>query len=435
MWMIVTVLLIPISLVLDLGLLTYSLYVLMAVLVLGRLLTRVWVNGLTATRACNRKSAEIGDVVELKLTIENTSSIPIPWLLVEDIVPKQALQHDPPALRLIGSRILVAMLWQNSKREIKYHLQCNQRGYYQLGPLIMETGDMFGLSRRYSVTTDPHFLMVYPKVIPLDGYHVASRRPVGEVTMSYRLFEDPTRIAGVREYQAGDPLSRINWKATARTGQLQCKIFEPSSVAGATLILDFHQQSFDRRHEPVRSDQLVTCAASVANALYEINQQFGLITNGRDASDRIRLEGWGYDIRSRNVARKAGAMLDENDRLRPLMLSTQRGPEQLRQTFEVLARLEKTDGLGFAELVIETQSDLPRDASVIALLSEVSEDHVFALEALVRQGYEVTAIIAVYDHGDFAKQSGRLIAAGVTTQHLRDESHVSIICRKIVMRG
>ncbi|MFT7642959.1 MAG: hypothetical protein ACI9G1_004722, partial [Pirellulaceae bacterium] len=203
-WIIITILLILVSLVLDLGLLTYTLYVLLAVLLLGRLLTRFWVSGLTAVRVCDRKFAEIGDVVELKLTIENSSSLPIPWLLAEDIVPKQALQHDPPALHLIGSRIIVAMLWQHSKREITYHIQCNQRGYYQLGPLILETGDMFGLSRRYAVTTEPHFLMVYPKVVPLDGYHVASRRPVGEVTMSYRLFEDPTRIAGVREYQAGD---------------------------------------------------------------------------------------------------------------------------------------------------------------------------------------------------------------------------------------
>src|SRR4029079_18078992 len=137
---------------------------------------------------------------------------------------------------------------------------CNRRGYYQIGPLVLETGDVFGLHRRYKVATEPHFLLVYPQVQPLEGYDVASRRPIGEVRMSYRLFEDPTRVAGVRRYEAGDPLNRVNWRATARTGVLHSKIYEPSTVAGATVLLDFHRGSFEERHEPYRSELAVTAA-------------------------------------------------------------------------------------------------------------------------------------------------------------------------------
>ena len=31
--------------------------------------------------------------------------------------------------------------------------------------------------------------MVYPRVVKLDGYDLASRRPIGEVRMSYRLLK------------------------------------------------------------------------------------------------------------------------------------------------------------------------------------------------------------------------------------------------------
>ncbi len=137
---------------------------------------------------------------------------------------------------------------------------------------------------------------------PLAGFDIASRRPIGEVKMSYRLFEDPTRVAGVRPYEAGDPLNRINWRATARTGALHSKVYEPSTVAGVTVLLDFHQASFDERHEPVRSELAVTMAASLANAVFEMGQQVGLVTNGRDAADRIRQEGWDFDFRSRSAA-------------------------------------------------------------------------------------------------------------------------------------
>ena len=70
---------------------------------------------------------------------------------------------------------------------------------------MLETGDLFGLHRRYRVSTEPHFLLVYPKVVPLEGYDIASRRPIGEVRLTHRLFEDPTRIAGVRAVSGGRP--------------------------------------------------------------------------------------------------------------------------------------------------------------------------------------------------------------------------------------
>src|SRR5581483_3951428 len=139
------------------------------------------------------------------------------------------------------------------------------RGYYQLGPLVMESGDLFGLHRRYRAAADPHFLLVYPRIVPLEGYDIESRRPIGDVRLVHRLYEDPTRIAGVREYQAGDALNRVHWGATARTGKLHSKVYEPSTLAGATLMLDFHKASYPRRGEPYRSELGVTAAVSLAN--------------------------------------------------------------------------------------------------------------------------------------------------------------------------
>jgi len=86
------------------------------------------------------------------------------------------------------------------------------------------------------------------------------------------------------------------------------------TVAGATLLMEFHQRSHDRRHEPYRSELAVTAAASIANAVYEMQQQIGLVTNGRDAADRIRQEGWDYDIRTRDAARNTARMLDVSNR-------------------------------------------------------------------------------------------------------------------------
>ena len=246
------------------------------------------------------------------------------------------------------------------------------RGYYQIGPLLLESGDLFGLHRRFRLVTKPHFVLVFPKVVPLRGYDLASRRPIGEVRLTHRLFEDPTRIAGVRDYQPGDPLNRVHWRATARTGTLHCKIYEPSCIAGRHDAARFPQRRSTRpaasRH---RSELAVTAAASLANAVYQMGQQIGLVTNGRDAADRIQQEGFRHEFRTRSLALDTAKMRDHSDRLRPVIVETRRGPEQLVRILEALARLELTEGLTFPQLVIEATSRLPRDATVVAILPTV----------------------------------------------------------------
>ncbi len=266
-WLVVTVVFLLVALALNLGLLAYAMYAMLGIIVLSRTLADRWSAHLTATRATNRDHVKIGDSVAVVTVIENGTWLPIPWLLLEDLLPRRALVHNPPNLQITGRRLQLVSFRGRGRKTISYQLKCNCRGYYQLGPLVAETGDVFGLYRRYRILSEPSFVLVYPEVIPLAGFDIASRRPIGEVRMSHRLFEDPTRIAGVRGYQSGDPLNRIHWRATARTGVLHSKIYEPSTVAGATILLDFHQDSFAAADEPVRSELAVTAAASLAGAL------------------------------------------------------------------------------------------------------------------------------------------------------------------------
>jgi uncharacterized protein (DUF58 family) len=201
------------------------------------------------------------------------------------------------------------------------------------------------------------------------------------------------------------------------------------------LLLDFHIGSHDKRHEPVRSELAVTAAASIANALYELSQQVGLISNGRDAVDRINTEGWTTPPRTRQATREVAAMRDRSERLRPVIVPTSRGPATRMQIVEALARLELTDGLTFSELILETTSRMPRDASVIAILPVVTEQTAIALGSLVTRGYGVTAIVNTYAPIDFADQSGPLLAQGISIRHLHDEAAIMTICERFATSG
>lgn len=423
-----------VALVFNLGLLAYAMYALLGTMLVGRLLARQWSEGLAASRECNRLTANIGDTVAVVINVENRGKLPVAWVLLEDLLARHALLPPPPRLAVQGRRLQLTMLKSRGRKTLLYQLLCQGRGYFQIGPLVLETGDLLGLHRRYRVVTEPHFLLVYPDVVTLEGWDIASRRPIGEVRVTHRLYEDPTRIAGVRQYQRGDPLNRIHWKATARTGVLHSKVYEPSTIAGATLLLDFHVASYPERYEPYRSELAVTAAASLASAVYEMGQQIGLATNGRDAADRIRQEGWDSDPRSRREARRSASMIAHSDRLQPLVVPTRRGPEQFMRILETLARIELTDGLTLAELVTETASRLPRDATVVAILPTVTEAAAVALGSLRRRGFAVTAIVNTYEPHDYAVAAGRLMAEYIDVRHLKDKEGLATVCRDYVLR-
>jgi uncharacterized protein (DUF58 family) len=434
-WFAGALVLLAVALVFNLGLLAYAMYVLLGVMIASRWLSRAWSGDLSATRECNTLTAEQGQTVAVVVTVKNEGRLPIAWVLMEDLLPRTALVFNPPNLGVRGQRLQLGSLKRDGRQTMTYQLECNRRGYYQIGPLVLETGDVFGLHRRYRVASEPHFLLVYPKVVPLAGYDVSSRRPIGEVRMMHRLYEDPTRISGVRQYQPGDPLNRVHWRATARTGVLQSKVYEPSSVAGATIVLDFHRASFPARHEPYRSELAITAAASLAHAVYQMNQQVGLVSNGRDAADRIKQEGWQHDYRTRAEARQAAGMLEASDRLAPVIVPTRRGVEQFMRIREALARLELTDGFDLVGLLSEAQSRIPRDATVIVFLSALTDEAAIALGNLSRQGYAVTAVLNFFEDHEYTRAAGRLLAERIESRHLKDEESIVTLCQRQLVRA
>ncbi|MEY4567715.1 MAG: hypothetical protein RLY14_2685 [Planctomycetota bacterium] len=428
-------LLLAIGLIFNVPLLVYCGYALGGIFFLARWLSNRWIRDAIASRKLSRSEIEIGETVEVTIELNNEGRVWIPWLLVEEVLPKSAIFGPPPSLLIEGHRVMLTKLRGGETKKIVYRAKALRRGYFQLGPVVLETGDFLGLYRRFRVASEPLFLLVLPKVIPILGYNIASRRPVGEVKVTYRLFEDPTLMAGIRRYQLGDPIRRIHWGATAKTGHLQSKVYQPTSVAGATLVVDMHRASNPDRHEPIRTDLAVTAAASLCHLLFQMQQPFGLISNGRDAADRIRLDGWESDLRTRDTALQSAAMEEKSDRLRPVVVPPQRGVENFNQVLRTLARLERTDGLRLPELLAETQSRIPRDTSVVVLLQELDERSALALGMLRQQGYAVSAIINSYEDEAFASTAGMLVAQRISVYRLKDEAAISQLCETMLINS
>jgi hypothetical protein len=173
----------------------------------------------------------------------------------------------------------------------------------------------------------------------------------------------------------------------------------------------------------------------LAAAVDQLGQQIGLVTNARDAVDRIRTEGWQTDPRTRGLARQQSGMLEASDRLRPVIVPTRRGGGQLPAILETLARAELTDGLSVSQLLGEVEGRLPRDATVVAVLGAVHEDTVLALAALRRRGYSVTAVMVVWDENEYLDALARFVPAGIELRRVSDEASLAALCQRQLARG
>jgi len=101
-----------------------------------------------------------------------------------------------------------------------YELVCSQRGYYILGTSTLTTGDILGFAEKVRTFDFDTALHVYPVPLPWRKLSLPTRSWQGDMVVRRFILPDPFMPAGVRDYMPGDPLSYINWKASAKTGKL-----------------------------------------------------------------------------------------------------------------------------------------------------------------------------------------------------------------------
>ncbi len=434
-WIVTSLILLAVGFIFKLGLLVYAMYVLLGVLLISRFFSKRWIESIITSRVVSEEMVEIGAVVRVEVTLANRGILKIPWLLCEDMLAREWLVQNPPALEVTGKRMKLFTLKPRKEEKIEYTTKCRRRGYYELGPLLLETGDLFGLHRRFRIASDPGYLMVLPRVVEVPAYDIASPRPLGEIHVTHRLYEDPTLITGVRPYEPGQPLNRIHWRASARMGELQVKVFQPSAVAGATILLDLDETQYRGTGGPFREDLAIVTAASLGLALVETGQSFGLLTNGVDAALRYKAERTKREFGERSAA-QIEATDQEDPGPEPVALLPGRGESQFQTLRETLARLELSNGFGLAELAAQFTRFLPRNMTVLAILTRPTLEMVGALGHLRERGYQVIAIVIVFDEpalSDWAEQPEwvQLLAAQHIPFHrVEDDATLRELCAR-----
>ncbi len=333
-------------------------YLFLAVYLASRIWTRQSLEQISANRRLDQRAFS-GDDLQVVLTLHNQGWLPVPWLSLHESLPVEL--SSPPFLRRVTT------LNARGRRAFSYSLQCGRRGYYAVGPLTLEAGDLLGVVRPQQVDIGPDHLIVYPRVVPMEELGLPTRSPLMALPARTPLFEDPSRVTGVRDYRQGDSPRRIHWTATAKTGELLVKQYDPSIARETMIYLDLNRKDYEQRRRYTATELAIVTAASIAHHVI-VNEglSVGLATEGRDPL---------AERRSR------------------FFLPPRSGRAHLGSVLEVLARVEVTEATPFPDLLRRQSVDLPWGTTLAVIAGRESERLFDTLVVLRRAGFAVVLIL------------------------------------------
>lgn len=226
-----------------------------------------------------------------KLSIEVTNETVIPLSMMEITVALAIPQREQTVSLCIAPF---------SQEGFEIDLDLPYRGVYDVGMKEIKITDVFGITCiRYDMSRLSWYKMSTVTVVPRSPLASSAKEILDE-----KLFGDVLTVpassgdsvAGAREYVEGDPLKRVNWKVSARYGELFVKEYDVPARENVVVLLDlaekkiaekkkafFHKkEKFDESIElnAAKSDTICECAAAIAKMslmrgknsdLYEVN--------------------------------------------------------------------------------------------------------------------------------------------------------------------
>jgi len=346
----------------------YVLFYLSIVLpLLSRYLSRFAFSNLKLDVSLEPRNIFYREVSRFSITVSNETFLPVYWLETVSYLPEKLIfPYKVGGLHRIPSK---------GKISLSYEIKGIKRGVYQLGPVVLQTSDIISGEEFKNTFRVNDRLTVYPKIVPIVSGRIHSYQPVGELRSDEVAFEDPSLFRGTREYSTSDPIKRIHWKLSARTGVLQVKMYEPTVGAQSVIFLNLRYQDYSTFDRDYKVELAITLASSLATFLIKKKQEVGLVTNGGD-------------------------MLIEDTNLTVQKIPPKRGEEHLIRILELLARVTPRRTDDFPPLVYSESLSFPRWVNLLVITPRENEQLMKTLIGINRRGTNISLFTLIDYKGD-----------------------------------
>jgi uncharacterized protein (DUF58 family) len=326
----------------------FFLYLGVVTISLAYLLARRGLSSLEAGSWLDRHHATVGDVLTVTYTLRSVARLPKPWLEI----------HSPSTLPVaIPGRAI--SLGPRTARSWAARVPLTDRGQYRVDPMVVRTGDPFGLFESVASVGPGSALLVQPRVEPLPAWSLPPAMVEGAAARSEHGPHLTPLVTSIRPYTSGDAFNRIHWRSSARHQELQVKEFDVERSADLWIFIDLERAHHTGVGQEATIETTVSTAAAIAaHAL---------------ADDRaVGMEAFG---------------------LRRAVITSDRGPRQQQKIMSLLAVVQAEGGTPLAEMLVEGSTRLRRGAVAVVVTPSLEQDWVRPLAGLRSAGAAPTACI------------------------------------------
>jgi uncharacterized protein (DUF58 family) len=322
-------------------------YVLLTLFVLSWLWARYSLRKLAFRRTTTSGRVQVGEMFDERLTLDNISIMPKLWVQIAD--GSTLPSHRAGYVASMGGR--KRAMW-------RARTTCKQRGRFQLGPVTATSGDPFGLFRRRIILAGSSEILVLPQVLPISSFALFTGGLPGRGKSSRRALQTTTNATTIRDYVAGDALSRIHWRSSAHFNKLMVKEFDLDPAVDAWIVLDLNEKVQAGKGEHSTEEYAVTIAATVAIYLLRQDLSIGMIVTGQ----------------------------------RREFLSLDRGDRQIERVLELLAVVTAGPGPELKEALALDAMHFGRNTVAIVITPSTSRDWHEGVRHLQRRGVQVAVV-------------------------------------------
>ncbi len=322
-------------------------YVLLTLFVLSWSWAHYSLRKLMFRRAATNGRVQVGEIFDERLVLDNLSALPKLWVQIAD------------GSTLPGHRAgYVASMGGRKRSTWRARSICRQRGRFRLGPVTATSGDPFGLFRRRIFLAASHEVLVLPRILPITNFALFTGGLPGRGRSSRRALQTTTNATTIRDYVAGDALSRIHWRSSAHYNKLMVKEFDLDPAVDAWIVLDLHEAVQGGQGEHSTEEYGVTLAATIATYLLRQDLSVGMIVNSHHRE----------------------------------VLSLDRGDRQIERVLELLAVVAAGPGPELKEALSLDALHFGRNTVAIVITSSSSRDWHDGLRHLQRRGVQVAVV-------------------------------------------
>ncbi|MCR5742951.1 MAG: DUF58 domain-containing protein [Lachnospiraceae bacterium] len=241
----------------------------LVIYILSRYYKRIWNRGLSTQISFVEDSVNEGQEGTLIEVVKNEKNFPLPILHVKFQTSRKLDFHQNENVNVSDltykNDLFAVMPYQQIRRTLRF--TALKRGYYTIDHLDLVGSFLFFDFFCYDRHEASTYIYVYPSRIGSGAVLDFNRQVIWTLLSRNRMYEDPFSFAGIRQYQPYDPMKRINWSASAKTGDLMVNVYD--YCAGQPVVLIVNLQKTISWHVENLLEESLRIAVTIAENLME----------------------------------------------------------------------------------------------------------------------------------------------------------------------